>query len=51
VLGSPTGSIHAEKDKAVSNLMSSSNEEELLRRGKREQRQPTNSNDFGVEIP
>ena len=51
MLASPTGSIHDEKDKLASNLMSSSNEEEPPRRGRRERRQPTNSNDFRVEMP
>ena len=50
VLASPTGSIHGEEEGAVSNI-SSSNEEEPLKKGRREQRQPTNSNDFRVESP
>ena len=48
MLPSPTGSIHGEENEAASNV-SSSNEEEPYRRGRREQRQPTNSNDFTVE--
>ena len=51
MLCSPTGYIHSEEDKLASNLVSSSNEEEPLRRGRREPRHPTNSNDFRVEIP
>jgi len=51
VLASPTSSIHGEEDEAVSNVMSSSSKGEPLRRGRRERRHPTNSNDFRVEIP
>jgi len=38
MLAMPTSSIHGKTDEAASNLMSSSNEKEQLRRGRREQR-------------
>ena len=49
VLESPSGSVHG--DKEASNLVSSSSEEEPLRRVRRARRAPYNSNDFKIEIP
>ena len=46
----PTNSIHGEENDVASNV-SSSIEEEPCGRGRRAQRQPTNSNDFRAETP
>ena len=48
---SPTGSVHSEEDEAASNPLSSSSKKEPMRRTRREQRLPINSNGFGFGIP
>jgi len=45
----PSGSVHG--DEEASNSISSSSEEEPLRRVREARRAPRNSNDFKVEIP
>ena len=48
-LKSPSGSVHG--DEEASNSISSSSEEEPLRRVREARRAPRNSNDFEVKIP
>ena len=51
VFAGPPGSIHGDEDEVTINSLSSPNEEEPLRRTRKERRQPINSNDFRIEIP